>query len=269
VIAFANGAFVTDDHPCVLLRDRGFSLGDGLFETVLVVAGQALALGRHHARLSAGAAALSLPRPPDEKALRDLCAAMSARSGFGAARAAVRLVWTAGIAARGLARDPDSVGGLYATIAPAPEPQGPLRAMTSQIRRNETAPSARWKTLSYVDSVEARREAVAHNCDEAILLNTQGRVACAAAANVFLALDGAIVTPPTSEGALPGTMRAALLESGLEISIRPVSADDLAQADGMALTNALNGVLPVSAIDGRQLDPGHLGIARLAAAVEN
>jgi branched-chain amino acid aminotransferase len=104
--------------------------------------------------------------------------------------------------------------------------------------RNEKSPLSRLKTLNYLDSIIARREAAARGADDAILLNTQGRVAEASASNLFLSLDGHWVTPSVAEGAMPGTMRAALVKNW-RAEERAVILAELRRADDVVLTNAL------------------------------
>ena len=83
---------------------------------------------------------------------------------------------------------------------------GSARAVISGILRNEHSPLARVKSLNYLD-VLARHEAETRGPDDALLLNTAGDLACASAANLFLLLDGTLVTPSVTSGALPGTVR--------------------------------------------------------------
>ena len=266
MIAFVDGVWTsTGAAP---LADRGFTLGDGLFETVLVIDGAPVRLFGHHARLAASADALGFAPPPAAAELEALARAIVARNGLDRARAAVRFSWTAGTSARGLSRAPASNGVLFATAAAAPRPDRPARVRASTIRRNESAPSARWKTMSYIDNVIARRDAEAAGGDEALLLNTNGRLAGAAAACVLVALnDGAFATPPVDEGALPSVTCAALVAAGAPIRTRPVSSDELHAAPALALVNALIGVRPVIELDGRPLDPDWPAFAPLTAAL--
>lgn len=92
----------------------------------------------------------------------------------------------------------------------------------------------------------ARNEAAKAGYDEALMLNSAGRVACASAANLFAVLpDGAIVTPPISDGALPGIVREILLtgapRAGLPIEERSILPEELSEA-GIFLTNSLIGL---------------------------
>ena len=70
-----------------------------------------------------------------------------------------------------------------------------MSAITSAVRRNETSPLSRVKSLNYLDNLLAREEARRKGADEAILLNTRGMVAEGSASNVFLVSDGRLLTP--------------------------------------------------------------------------
>ena len=91
------------DPQVIPIDDRGFLLGDGLFETVLFKAGQPVLWEAHVARLGRGCAALGLPLPDARKLEAEARRALAGRR-LGSARAAVRLTWTAGSGGRGLAR---------------------------------------------------------------------------------------------------------------------------------------------------------------------
>src|SRR5262249_33870628 len=111
------------------------------------------------------------------------------------------------------------------------EPYGPdalaagLRLVVASLARDEFDPRSHHKTGDRAAARAARDEAHAAGADEALLLNRAGRIACAAAANVFV-LDGAgLRTPPISEGALPGVTRAALFDAAhsLGVPVREVA----------------------------------------------
>lgn len=236
--------------------DRGLLLGDGLFETLLVVAGRPVFFEAHLARLVRGCAVLSLP-PPEEPAVRQAMEQALAEAGLGAARAAVRITWTAGSGQRGLERPDRPQPRLIASAAPAAAPLSPAWLRTAQIRRNETSPASRLKTLAYLDNVLTRAEARTGGADEALMLNTRGEVACAAAANLFWIAGGALFTPTLSCGVLDGITRARVMDAAAALGLpaREVSAPRAAldAAEAIFLTSSLTGVRPVRRLDHRDL----------------
>jgi aminodeoxychorismate lyase len=248
-------------------RDRGFTLGDGLFETLLAEAGEIRHVAEHLGRLAAGCAELGLPAPDRGLAERRMREALA---DLGDTRAAVRLSWSAGRGGRGLDRPEVLEPLLVVTAAPSPKPEGPARLITSRVRRNEHSPAARLKTLAYLDNVLARREAQAAGADEAVMLNTAGEVACAAAANLFWIEGGRIYTPHLECGVLAGVVRGQVIAAAARLGepVRAVRAgpEALAKAEAAFLTNSLIGVRPVASLDGRALATSPL-LAALAREI--
>ncbi len=257
---------MTDPIPT---DDRGLLLGDGLFETLLADRGRLVWFEPHAARLAAGCTVLGLPVPPAER-LRQAAEAAIAEAGLGAARAAVRLTWTAGSGGRGLDRPEALSPRLIATAAPAPAPSGSAALMLASLRRNEGSPASRLKSLAYLDNVLARREAKAVGADEAVMLNIAGEIACAAAANLFWIKDGRLFTPALDCGVLDGIARAVVLEAAAQAQTTAVEVragpEALAAAEAIFVTNSLIGVRPVRRLDDRDLAP-HALVDRLAKAV--
>jgi branched-chain amino acid aminotransferase/4-amino-4-deoxychorismate lyase len=254
MIVWRDGDWI-EDGDVLPADDRGLTLGDGLFETLLAVDGTLAHAGLHFRRLAGSAAALGLPPPPGADRLVAATRETLSRNGLDTGRAAVRLTLTAGRSARGLARDPSAPARLLITANVAPEAGTPVRLVTARVRRNPASPASRHKTLSYIDSVMALREAAALGADEAVLLNVRGRLACAAAANLIFRIRGRIITPPLSEGVLPGVTRARLRGALPDLEEQPLTRREAEAAEGLVLTNALRGLRPALSWDGRDL-PG-------------
>ena len=176
-------------------------------------------------------------------------------AGLSYARAAVRLTLTAGDG-RGLDR-PAGASRLIVSAAPAPPPQAGARLAVVGLRRNETSPVSRLKSLSYLDNVLARRQARDAGADEALMLNTSGLIAGAAAANLFWIAAERLYTPALDCGVLDGIMRAQVMaaahELGAPVQAVRVGIEALDQADAMFLTNSLVGICPVLSLDGREI----------------
>jgi len=259
MIVWLNGALVPADAPGIAPTDRGFTLGDGLFETMRVAQGTVLRLEAHLARLAAGAQVLALPLAG--LALADAVAAVVAANAVDTG--VVRLTVTRGSGPRGVLPPRDPRPTVLASAAASPAAQAaPARVMTCTVtRRNEMSPLSRIKSLNYLDNILARQEADAHGLDDAILLNTRGRVAEASYANLFAVCDGVLVTPPIAEGALPGIMRAEILTHGARE--QALSPQDLQGAEEVFLSTSL-GLRPVAELDGRAFAGGHPVCARLS-----
>jgi branched-chain amino acid aminotransferase len=233
--------------------DRGFTLGDGVFETIRVDQGRAAYLARHLRRLRDGALVLDLPVPWSD---RDLETAITAVTSAGNLEdAAVRITLSRGPAARGVLPAAVSTPTMLITAGPRPPAASAAHVIISTVtRRNEASPLSRIKTLNYLDSILARQDAARRGVDDAILLNSRGQVAEATAANLFVIRGKNVLTPLVADGALPGVMRSVLLErcGAVECSMHP---DALITADAAFLSNSL-GLREVGSIDGRPLETG-------------
>ena len=91
-------------------------------------------------------------------------------------------------------------------------------------------------------------------------------------ANVFAVIDGVLLTPPADGRLLPGTTRAAVMRAahahGIRVGQKPLTLDELASATEVFVTNAVVGVLPVTAVDGCPASwPSGPVTATLAAAL--
>jgi len=240
--------------------DRGFTLGDGLFETMLVEDGQVRHLQAHLERLADGCAVISLP-PPAPQAVQTAMDRALVEGGTG--RRALRLTWTAGCGGRGLDRPGDPAPQLSVSCMPAPLPGLARLIIARTVRRNEHSQASQLKTLSYLDNVLAREEARAAGANEAVMLNTAGNLACAAAANLFWVREGRIFTPALDCGVLAGTARARLVAAH-KVAVVIAGREALDGADAVFLTNSLSGVRTVESLDGRVFEP-HPLVEALAA----
>ena len=268
-----NGRLLPADAARIDPTDRGLLLGDGLFETVRAAGGRVPLLARHLARLRDGAALLGIPVPYADEEFGTAAGELLRANGLVAG--AVRLTLTRGPALRGLPPPAEPTPTVLIAAFPAAPASPPLRAVVATVtRRDEGSPLSRVKALSYLDSILALREARARGADEALLLNTQGRLACATTANIFLVTaHGELVTPPLGEGVLPGTTRALALKLALRLGLGAREAvltpGDLASAAEVFVTSSQRLLTPLVAVEGRPVGTGAPGpvAARLLAAL--
>jgi branched-chain amino acid aminotransferase len=268
------GGRVVAQDDCSLTDDRGLLLGDGLFETALVLDGVAPILPRHLARLGASATKLGIRLPAAlgaeiGRALPELFAAEGRPN-----RAALRITVTRG-RGRGLAA-PSGPGALVVSLSALPEmPRGAPAPPVSAVvldgpRVDPLDPLAGHKTLSAMPRVHARRLAVERGADVALLATVDGDVCEADAANLLLVVDSTVVTAPLDRGVLPGITRArcldALQRGAMPAQERVLTARDLLSCGEAFLTSSLDGVRPLSELDGRPLQaPGRVATALAAS----
>ncbi len=259
-ILWMNGAFLDASEARIDPSDRGFLLSEGLFETIAIRSGCFIEFDAHIFRLSESAQFLALSVEFSLSQLRQAAQKLVHENAFGKTDyASLRITLSGGPAPRGLLAPAARKPTLLMTAAVLSAPAKNLKAVTSSICINETSPTASLKHTGYLDKILAKHEAHERGADEALLLNTKGRLGDATTANVFLCLDdGTVVTPPVMEGALPGIVRARLLKlaalEGIDLRESTIPALALSQAQEILLTNSLIGVCPLSELDGRRLN---------------
>ena len=137
--------------------------------------------------------------------------------------------------------------------------------------RDSEAPLAGTKSLTWSHNLVQVEEANAAGFDDVLLLNQRGEVAECTAANVFVARQGRLLTPPLDSGALPGVSRKILLQAaprhGLEVAEATLRPEDLFAADEILITSSTREVQPVELIDQRPIPLGPLA-ARVAAVFQ-
>jgi branched-chain amino acid aminotransferase len=263
------------DEPHISVFDRGFQLGDGIFETLRARDGHVTELAEHLQRLRHSATGLGIELPPEtEQRLFVGIAELLAAEGLTTADVSIRITVSRGdIRARGLAPADEDVPPTLAIQAwpVTPPPAGHLERgislVGSAVRRDPTNPLSALKTTSRADYVYARLEARRAGADDALFLTIEGHLSEATTANVFLvrSREGRqeLATPSLGCAILPGTTRSWLLDWAASVDLRPVEArlrpDDLATADEAFLSSSVAGILPVTRWEGEPIGDGRPG----------
>jgi branched-chain amino acid aminotransferase len=272
MIIWINGELMDERDARIAPNDRGFLLGDGLFETLLARQGRIAFLDAHVIRLAAGGNILGIPLPASTRHLGVACGMLLEANGLTQSpRTALRITLTRGPGPRGLLPPATPNPTLMITASESPTPAASQSAVLATPRRNALSPVSRLKALPYLDNLLAREEARSRGADEALMLDTSGHLACASVANIFLWEGDKLVTPAEECGILPGVTRAAVIELAerLKISVTEdmIAPQRIARADGAFLTNSLIGLMPLSRIERRDV-PMHRLTGRLQAAYE-
>jgi branched-chain amino acid aminotransferase len=249
-LAYWNGRIVPCGEVTIAPDDAGFLFGDGLFETLRVDDGQARDVEAHLDRLLAGLRRLRIEPPEDRRALGRAIAEVAEAAPLPVAR--MRLTVTRG--GRG------TPTRLIATAPYEPPSEDLYRTgiavqLLLELQIHSAGPLAGLKSLCHQANRLALHRAEAEGAFEALLLNERGRLVEGSRTNVALVFPDGVVTPPKTEGCVPGTVRRRLLEQGA-IAEEPISPEDLAMASEVLLMNSLIGVLPVSRINGQEMPVG-------------
>ena len=256
-----NREIVALDDVAIRPNDRGFTLGDGLFETLYWTGTAIRFFDDHMSRLSHGAEVLGIPLPFDVAAIEAGLLELGSQSSQ--APGAIRLTLTRGVGARGLKLPMQASPMMLASFSPVEAAYPPLSLASVEVARPWGAPSSRFKTLSYVDHVFALAMAQANGADDGLMRGRDNHIACATSANLIVCHKGHLLTPPVSDGALPGIVRGRLLGAGL-IEEAVIDDQTLARCTSACLTNALIGVRGVHRLNGRDLEANPSWLQRLS-----
>jgi branched-chain amino acid aminotransferase len=268
MMIWLNGTICHEADARIGTADRGFLLGDGLFETMRFDSGGLRRWDRHQARLREGLKTLEISIDP-QLDVPGIAAELARRNGLEAAT--VRLTVTRGEGGRGLEADGMAPNLLIAAQAPGHVAESVRLVTINAPRRAPLSLAAHFKMLGYGDNILARRLARTRGGDMAVMLSPEGRVACADCANLFWVTGRTAYTPSLDTGALAGTTRAAILDAlasrGLHVEEDHFRLESLASADAVIVTNATMGAVPASHLDGRPLKTS-LPLARLICEIE-
>jgi aminodeoxychorismate lyase len=247
---------VAEQQAVVSVTDRGFLYGDGLFETMRVFKGRPFRMAQHLERMARGADFLKIKLPFTPKELQRFADQLIEQNQL--PDAILRVTLTRGSGERGYTPKNCGAATMVMTLHPAPPldpesiPQCSL--ITSSHRIPATDAVSSFKTTNKVLQVAARLEAEANGADEALLLNSNGEVGEAAAANLFWVYHEKVCTVPTGRGVLPGITRAVVLEIcqslGFQTNKRVIKPEALLAGEGIFLTQSVLGIVEVAEFNG-------------------
>lgn len=257
-VVWIDGQLLRGEAARVSLFDRGAHDGGAIFETFRVHGGHPFLWQKHLERMVLAAAELGFPVPPSPLTLRTaLDATLEANA---LTDAVARITVTRGIAGGRPTRT-----GCWVEV----EPVGGRLWRGTRTREGSVILSKRpfapgvlgaYKTTSRLAYHLAHEEARAAGADETILLTHQGEVLEGSASNVFLHIDGEIATPSHHTGILAGITRAFALQACYDLGYRLRTSamwrDELAIADEVFLTNAVQGIVSITSVGGRAVKTG-------------
>ena len=254
-----NDNIITEEKAYIHTKDRGFLLGDGIFETLKVQDGHIEFFEAHYKRLQNSSTALFIPFQYELSTLKKMCLTLIKENGLETGSASMRITLTRGIGLRGINFPENQIPTLLVTVTPFHSPafnQYP-RAFITSIKRNQHSPIIKLKTLNYLEPILARNEALLNGFDEGIMLNTDGFITECSVANIFFIKNDTVMTPSIESGILPGIIRSYVIDicrkNNIPIFEKEISIADALNADEAFQTNSLIGIQPLSQINNKKL----------------
>jgi 4-amino-4-deoxychorismate lyase len=257
IALLVNGQSVADAAHAISAEERGLQYGDGVFETMLLQDGQVRYLADHYARLEMGCERLGIAPPIIDIIKSDIAqVARVANDGV------LKLIVTRGAGGRGYrsttSLQPTRMLGLHPLPATDNTPGITVRWCNTRLARN--AQLAGIKHLNRIEQVLAQNEWHDTHIAEGLMLDTEGELICATAANVFFFSERTLVTPDLRFSGIRGVMRAQVLSMArllkIDVEERSVWPQELAAASEVFVTNAIRGLRPVLRLDAQTWQVG-------------
>jgi len=243
MLTYINGKFQPADKAKISVRDRGFRLGDGVFETIAVHGGIPYQIELHMERLEKALAAFDIHADTKNipTIIKKIITTNGIKNGF------VRITISRGESGFGYsAKNSGEPTVVIETEAVRPKKSEPIKLWLSSY----TKPSAHMqpvavKIIGNSNSILARIEAERNGCYDSLLLDGKKRICETSSANIFWFIGDKLYTPKA--GMLEGTTRSAVLRiSPFEVVQGNYDIDDLQKAEEVFITSAARKILPVA-----------------------
>ncbi len=260
-LCFLNGEFMPLSEARIPVLDRGFIFGDGIYDVAPVYGRKLFRFDEHLARLNRSLSKIRIPHPANREQWLDRCRQLVAARPE--ADQVIYIQVTRGVAPRDHVMPAHPVPTVFMM-------SNPLKAASAEQRHQGvaciSARDFRWergdiKSTSLLGNVLARQMSADHGATETIMFR-DGYLTEAAASNVWIAHEGALLGPPKSDHVLEG-IRVELLrelceDAGIAYNLRPITEADVRAADEVMLSSATKEILPVTRIDGEEVGHGAL-----------
>lgn len=266
-VVYVNGVVTAADSAVVPVFDHGFLYGEGVYETLRTYRRKPFLFAAHMARLrrSAGMIALAVPLSDDAMAaeVQKTIEACPAPDLY------IRILLTRGVGE--LTYNPKATPKPTLVIITKPLPGFPrsnytdgIKVATVGVRRNHPdALNPQIKSNNLLNNAMAAQEAFRLGADEALMRNHAGFIVECSQSNFFVVTKGVIVTPPLSEGLLPGITREFVIRLAGDLAIRveerPLLPVEAQNADEAFITGTTREITPVTKIDDAPVGTGKPG----------
>ena len=228
-----NGLLVPiEESDC---NEKGWMIGNGVFETIKTVENKPWALSRHMRRAVASAHQLGLRIPAEELVRNSVDDLLETQQH-----------------ANGLLRLSFGENGNWSAVHLAYEPvKHGAKLLTYD--KEIVVQGQPIKSYPYNHRLEILEAIKLLGADEAIVCNDKGKICEGSVTNLLLRIEDRWVTPPISDGVLPGVMRALVIEY-CGVAVRSIDRSELPRVQSALLLSSLRIAQPVTAIDGIEVE---------------
>ncbi|RTZ45655.1 D-amino acid aminotransferase [Candidimonas sp. SYP-B2681] len=261
-IVYLNGDYLRLGDAKVSVLDRGFIFGDGIYDVVPAYNGKPFRMDSHLARLERSLAAIDIKVSLARKDWEELVLDLIKRSGLNDCMVYIQV--SRGVAKRDHAFPKNTPPTVFCMITPFVRPGAAAREQGLSV---VSMPDIRWlrceiKSVSLLGNVLAKQYAVEAGVDEVVQFR-DGYLSEGASCNIWAAKDGVLLGPPRSNLILEG-IRYSLLEelaadTGIHFDARPISQQEVENADELMLSSATKELLPITVYNGKPVGTGKPG----------
>ncbi|HWJ02254.1 MAG TPA: D-amino acid aminotransferase [Verrucomicrobiae bacterium] len=263
-LAWVNGVVSEIGEAKISCLDRGHIFGDGVYEVIRVYGGKPFAQKEHLDRLFRSLEAIKISKPMGQSELAFLLTELVMDSGI--MEAQIYLQVTRGIAPRTHAFPPAHIKPSLVVFVSKVEPLD--LALRDKGGKAVTVPDDRWKhcyikSINLLPNVLAKETAKCSGVHEAIFVREGDIVSEGSSSNVFVVVEGKLITPPTDGRILAGITRGIFIklarEMGFEVREEELALAKLRSADEVFFTGTLSEFLPIVELDGKLICNGVVG----------
>ena len=272
-IAYINGAYVPSEEASVSIMTHAFNYGTGLFEGIRAYYNPdedgflIFRLKEHIDRLVRNGKILCMEVPEDAVKMEEICIELTRKSGFKEGVYIRPILYKSELSLGPKLKGVDSSLCCYVIkLGDYVDIESGLNVAVSSWRRlaDNAIPTRAKTTGSYINSALAATEAKSNGYDEALFTREDGTISEGSAMNIFMVLDGKLITPPPTSDILVGITRNTVIELardvlGIEVIERPIGRTELYVCDELFFCGTGAQVAPVRSVDKRLVGEGTPG----------
>lgn len=245
----------------ISIRDRGLLYGDGVFRTLRIIRGKALHWSLHYQKLHSDCTALGITCPDEAELCAELDKVLAQHPD-----GVVKLIVTRGEGGRGYSPCGDKAPTRIWDFFPAPDyspewaTQG-VKVRVCNLRLSAQPLLAGVKHLNRLENVLAAAELdqlplQGEQAAEGLMRDADGNLIEGTRSNLFLVIQGRLVTPDLSRCGVAGIQRGRVMawsqQQGVALQVRAVTLDEALHADELFIVNSVIGLWPIRELGQRQ-----------------